>query len=270
MGAEVSRFEIAYSDAGDAVLRRIGEEVYGEYIGQQGWMTTEEYRRFIARLAPQPDSHILEIGAGTGGCAVYLAATTESRVTGLEIVESGVRRGEALAKAKGLENRVAFRCADAARPLPFGDDSFDAVFSNDSFHHLADRLSLFRQCHRVLHTGGRLLFTDPMVLAGIVSSDEIRQRSWGPPACLVPHGENERLLQLAGFEIMSWDDLTEDVVVVARRQAAAFEKHRNELIQLFGAEGYQGLVNYTAMAGTLADQKRLMRVAYLSRKAASR
>lgn len=270
MGADVNPYEIAFTDAGDALLRRIGEEVFGEYIGQLGWMTTEEYRRFIARLAPQPDSHILEIGAGNGGCAVYLATTTQSRVTAIDVLESGLRRGAALAHSKGLDNRVDFRCADAGRPLPFGDNLFDAVFANDSFLHVPDRLSLFRQCHRVLRTDGRLLFTDPMVLAGIVSSGEVQQRTWGTPACLVPRGENERLLQLAGFEILSWDDLTEAVVVVARRQSAALEKYRAELMRLFGDEGYRGLVNYMAMAYTLADQKRLIRMAYLARKAASR
>jgi SAM-dependent methyltransferase len=270
MVAEVNPYEIAFTDAGDALLRRIGEEVFGEYIGQLSWMTTEEYRRFIARLAPLPDSHILEIGAGNGGCAVYLAATTQSRVTGIDILESGIRRGAALAHARGLDNRVEFRCADAGRPLPFGDSMFDAAFAGDSIIHVPDRLFLFRQCHRVLHTDGRLLFTDPMVLAGIVSSDEIRRRSWGTPACLVPRGENERLLQLAGFEILSWDDLTEAVVVVARRQSAALEKYRVDLVKLFGEEGYRGLVGYMETAYKLADQKRLIRMAYLARKAASR
>jgi SAM-dependent methyltransferase len=156
------------------------------------------------------------------------------------------------------------------RPLPFSENTFDAVFANDTFSLLPDRIGLLRQCHRVLRPGGRLLFTDPMVLVGIVTSDEIAVRTWAGAACLIPRGENENLLQLAGFELLSYEDLTESVVTVARRQAAAFEKFREDLINSMGPEICEGLITSTAMAEKLADQKRLIRIAYLSRKGSAR
>ncbi|MDE3134999.1 MAG: methyltransferase domain-containing protein [Acidobacteriota bacterium] len=267
MDLHLDAYDIAYSDIGQEMLRKVGEEVYGEYIGQLSWMTTEEYRRFIARLAPTADSHVLEIGSGNGGAAVYLATTTGARATGLDNNEAGIQRAVALAKEKGLEDRVHFRFGDAMRPLSFADGTFDAIFANDTFSLLPDRIGLLRQCHRVLRPGGRLLFTDPMVLVGIVTSDEIAVRTWAGAACLIPQGENEHLLQLAGFELLSCEDLTESVVTVARRQAAAFEKFRDELINSMGQEICDGLISSTAMAETLADQKRLIRIAYLARKA---
>jgi SAM-dependent methyltransferase len=270
MDLHLTAYDIAYSEIAQKLLKKVGEEVYGEYIGQLSWMTTEEYRRFIARLAPTPDFHVLEIGSGNGGAAVYLATTTQAHVTGLDSSEAGVQLATELARSKGLEDRVQFRHGDATRPLPFGDNTFDAVFANDTFSLLPDRLSLLRQCHRVLRTGGRLLFTDPMVLVGIVSSEEVAVRTWAGAACLVPPGENERLLHLAGFEVLSYEDLTESVVVVARRQAAAFEKFRTELVENMGEEICEGLIRSTTMSQTLADQKRLVRIAYLARKAASR
>ncbi len=106
-----------------------------------------------------------------------------------------------------------------------------------------------------------------MVLVGIVTSDEIAVRTWAGAACLIPRGENENLLQLAGFQLLSYEDLTESVVTVARRQAAAFEKYREEVVNSMGQEIYDGLTSSTAMAETLADQKRLIRIAYLARKA---
>ena len=107
-----------------------------------------------------------------------------------------------------------------------------------------------------------------MVLVGIVTSGEVAVRTWAGAACLIPRGENEHLLQLAGFELLSYEDLTESVVTVARRQAAAFEKYRNDIVGSMGQEIYDGLTSSTAMAETLADQKRLIRIAYLSRRAA--
>lgn len=268
MDVHLDAYDIAYSDMGQELLKKIGEEVYGEYIGQLSWMTTEEYRRFIARLAPTPDSHVLEIGSGNGAAAVYLSASTKARVTGLDNNESGIRKATTLSKEKGFENRVDFRLGDAMRPLPFGDNTFDAVFANDTFSLIPDRANLLRQCHRVLRPGGRLLYTDPMVLVGIVTSDEIQVRTWAGMACLIPRGENERLLEVSGFELLSYDDLTESVVTVARRQAAAFERFREDIANNLGEEVYEGLTSSTGMAEKLADQKRLIRIAYLSRKAA--
>lgn len=270
MNLHLTAYDIAYSDLGQKLLKKVGEEVYGEYIGQLSWMTTEEYRRFIARLAPGPDSHVLEIGSGNGGAAVYLANSTGARVTGLDSSEPGLQLAAELARSRGLAERVDFRQGDATRPLPFPDNSFDAIFSNDTFSLIPERLNLFRQCHRVLRTGGRLLFTDPMVLTGIVCSEEVALRTWAGAACLVPPGENERLLHLAGFDLLSYEDLTESVIVVARRQAAAYERFRAELIENMGAELCQGLIDSTSISEKLADQKRLIRIAYLARKAASR
>lgn len=268
MDIHLDAYDIAYSEVGQELLKKFGEEVYGEYLGQLSWMTTDEYRRFIDRLAPASNSHVLEIGSGNGAAAVYLALATKVRATGLDNNEAGIGCAKALAKRKGLEDRVDFRLGNAADPLPFADNTFDAVFANDTFSLIPDRASLLRECYRVLRSGGRLLFTDPMVLVGMVTSDEIAERTWAGLSCLIPKGENERLLLEAGLELLSCEDLTESVVVVARRQAAAFHRFREDIVSRLGSEIYDGLVKSTRMAEVLADQRRLIRIAYLSRKPA--
>lgn len=270
MNFQLDAYDIAYSDLGQEILHKVGQDIYGEYVGQLSWMTIEEYRRFIARLAPTPESHVLEIGSGNGAAAVYLSTTTKARVTGMDNNESGLRIATALAKSKGLEGRVDFRFGDATRPFPFADNSFDAVFANDTFSLISERPALLRECHRVLRPNGRLLFTDPMVLVGLVTSEEIAIRTWAGVSCLTPRGENERMLEASGFEVVSCEDLTESVVLVARRQASAFEKYRDDIVNNLGQEAYDGLTSSTGMAQTLADQKRLIRVAYLARKATTR
>lgn len=266
MDVQLDAYDIAYSDVGQELLNKIGTEIYGEYLGQLSWMTTEEYRRFIASLHLIPDSEILEIGSGNGAAAVYAATGTKARATGLDSNEAGIRRAVALAKEKGLEDRVKFRLGDASDPFPFADNTFDAIFANDTFSLIPGRTGLLRECYRVLRPGGRLLYTDPLVLVGIVTSEEIAWRTWAGLSCLIPKGENEKLLQEAGFELVSADDLTESVVSVARRQAEVFEKFRHEMIEGIGSEIFEGLVKSTGMAEVLADQRRLLRIAFLSRK----
>ena len=50
---------------------------------------------------------------------------------------------------------------DAASPLPFSDDRFDAVYCFDLLEHLDDIPSVLTEIHRVLRNGGKVLITTP-------------------------------------------------------------------------------------------------------------
>ena len=73
---------------------------------------------------------------------------------------------------------------------------------------LADRRRLFDEWRRVLRPAGRALYTDPVVVTGLVSREEVATRSstgnfeFGPP------GINERLLAEAGFQLVKTEDVT--------------------------------------------------------------
>jgi ubiquinone/menaquinone biosynthesis C-methylase UbiE len=80
-------------------------------------------------------------------------------------VDLGQSSGITLAEAREWL-RVSFQLVDAGQRLPFPDASFDALFCDDAINHLPDRARLFADWHRVLKPGGRLLFTDPVVVTG--------------------------------------------------------------------------------------------------------
>jgi protein-L-isoaspartate O-methyltransferase len=54
------------------VQQEVRRETCGEDIGQTGWMTTEEFRRFLQLLTLDAGSNVLEVGTGAGGCAPFL------------------------------------------------------------------------------------------------------------------------------------------------------------------------------------------------------
>ena len=54
---------------------------------------------------------------------------------------------------------------------------------------------------RVLRAGGRLVFTDPLVVTGALTADEIAVRSSIGFFLFVPAGLDERLLDQAGFDV---------------------------------------------------------------------
>jgi len=115
-----------YEGDAEAAVRRA---TYGEDIGQSSWMTATEWLGFADRLRIGPDSHVLEVGSGSGGPAVYLAQMRRCRVTGVDINANGVRNAERLASARQMGDRVTFQAVDASKPLPFADGTFDAVVS---------------------------------------------------------------------------------------------------------------------------------------------
>jgi SAM-dependent methyltransferase len=212
------------------------------------------------------NSRVLEVGSGSGGPAIYLAAERGCHVTGVDINEHGVENGRRLAEDRGLADRVRFDSVDASKPLPFSDATFDAVLSNDAMCHIANRLDALRDWHRVVRSGGRILFTDALVVTGPISADEIATRSSIGLYIFVPPGENERLIANAGFELLSAHDVTAEAEMIAGRWHDAREAHRVELTAREGEANFAGLQRLLACARTVSAERRLSRFCYLAEK----
>ena len=125
---------------------------------------------------------------------------------------------------------MAFQGVDASKPLPFPPATFDAVLSNDAMCHIANRVEVLAEWHRVLRPRGRMLFTDAMIVTGLVSHEELAVRSSIGRYLFVPPGENERLIGCAGFTLLSSEDVTSAAEVVAERWHDAREQYREELV----------------------------------------
>ncbi len=108
--------------------------------------------------------------------------------------EAGVAAARAEAERIGLSDRAEFHAGDAAARLPLEDGSVDAVTCFDAINHLPDRRRVLVEWRRVLRPGGRLLFTDPIVLTGPVSNGEIAIRASIGFFLFVPPGTDEALL----------------------------------------------------------------------------
>jgi SAM-dependent methyltransferase len=260
----VQLYDHAYGGFAQPAEAAVRQETYGEDIGQSSWMTAAEWLHFADQLGIRAGQNVLEVGSGSGGPAAYLAQTRGCSVTGVDINEHGVRNANDVARAKGLTDRLRFHVVDAAQQLPFAAASFDAVISNDAMCHIRDRLAVLRDWHRVVRPGGRILFTDAMVVTGLLTNEEIAVRSSIGFYLFLPPGENERLIAQAGFGHVATEDVTEAAGLIAFRWHTAREHHRAALIGQEGEANFEGLQRFLDCVRLVSVERRLSRYAYLA------
>jgi ubiquinone/menaquinone biosynthesis C-methylase UbiE len=167
---------------------------------------------------------VLEVGCGRGGgCHFLHRYLGPARVTGLDLSERNVRVATRVLARPGL----AFRQGDA-EALPFAPGSFDAVVNIESSHLYPRPEVFFAEAHRVLRSGGHLLFVDL--------------------------GERARMDRLAGqfrqagFEVVSARDITRNVV----ESIQADNERRGQIIRAYARNErhFRELAAWARMVGT--------------------
>ena len=266
MSAKLDLYNSSYGNYERDVYREVRQETYGEDFGQTSWVTTEESHEIPRLLELTSNSSVLEIGCGSGRYALYVAEVTGCRVVGLDLNSEGIRNASALAERQNLSSQVHFQQCDVSRPLPFADATFDAVYSNDVLCHIPGRLALLSELHRVLKPGGRMIFSDALVVGGILSNEELVARSSIGYYLFAPPGENEKLIQAVGFQLMGVTDTTDNAALVAKRWHDSREKRKSELIALEGEANFSRLQKFLTCVHTLTIERRLLRFVYVARK----
>jgi ubiquinone/menaquinone biosynthesis C-methylase UbiE len=266
MARTVDLYGTAYGNFADPAIEQVRRETYGEDFGQSSWVTGDEYRRFFRLLGLSADDHVLDTGCGSGGPALFVVREIGCRVTGIDVDQAGIRAGEGLARQFDMTDKLMFRHADVAQPLPFAEAAFDAIVSMDALCHFPQRSRIFGEWLRVLRPGGRLLVTDPVVVTGLVTKEELAERSATGHFEFCPPGVNERALQSAGFELVAVEDVTENAAQVSGRWHDARERRAEAIQKLEGPETFAGLQRFLATVHRLTSERRLSRFAYRCRK----
>jgi SAM-dependent methyltransferase len=266
LAERIDLFDSTYSHFTDRVLDAIRKDTFGEDIGQNSWVTVDEYDRFITWLDLRSEHHALEVASGSGGPALYLARATGCRVTGIDANESGVATAADMAARSHQSEQVRFTLADANARLPFEENSFDALLCIDSMNHFPDRLAVLREWRRVLRVGRRAVFTDPVVITGPVTNDELALRSSIGLFLFVPAGVNERLIEQAGFRLVRQEDVTENAARVSGRWHQARDARKEDLLRIEGRARFEGLQRFFEAVNRLTSQRRLSRIVYVVEK----
>lgn len=98
----------------------------------------------------------LDLACGTAVVS-HLLDDLGFRVTGMDWAEPMLERARAKARARG--RAIRFLMGDAENTMEL-DDSYDVITNRHLVWTLVDPLSAFREWHRLLRPGGRLLIVD--------------------------------------------------------------------------------------------------------------
>ncbi|RKT87723.1 sarcosine/dimethylglycine N-methyltransferase [Saccharopolyspora antimicrobica] len=189
-------------------------------------------RRTVERMAAKveitPDTRILDIGSGYGGAARHLAATYGCKVSCLNLSEVENARNAEFNRAAGLDELIEVKDG-SFEDIPFQDNAFDIVWSQDAILHSGDRERVLEEVTRVLKPGGSFLFTDPMAADGARLKDlgpildRLSLETMGSPAFY------RRELARLGLQSFDFEDLTRFLPVHYGRVLEVLESKESEL-----------------------------------------
>lgn len=176
-------------------------------------------------------SRVLDVCAGLGGPARFVASRRGSRVVALELHRgraAGAARLNRLVDALG----VTVVRGDATA-LPFASGAFDACLSQEALLHIADKAKVLDECHRVLAPGGRIAFSDWVALPRLGDREREQLWEWMAATSLQTFQGYRALLGRAGFNSVEAEDLSEEWRPIVRKR---LERHR-----ALRADGIAGL-----------------------------
>ena len=158
--------------------------------------------------ALSPGTSVLDVGCGIGGPSRVLAAHYGCRGTGIDLVDEYCRVATMLALRACRDQSVRY-CQASALGLPFGDATFDVVWTQHASMNIEDKQRLYGEMFRVVKPGGRLLLYD--IVAGPGGPIHFPVPWARDPAVsfLITAEQLEDGLRAAGFDVTTWQDLTE-------------------------------------------------------------
>ncbi|WP_236544509.1 methyltransferase domain-containing protein [Roseovarius atlanticus] len=146
-----------------------------EHIWGDGFLSPggpEEVARVLAGV-DVAGAHVLDIGSGSGACAVLLARDHgAARVIGIDVEAPVCQAARRRVDVENVADRVEIELVEPG-PFPFADETFDLVFSKDSIIHIPEKAAMAREVFRILKPGGRFAASDWLISHEGPPSDEM-------------------------------------------------------------------------------------------------
>ena len=240
------------------------EALFG--LDQWHYHGTDAIRDAARFLGLEPASRVLDIGAGVGGPARFLAHTTGCHVTAVELQRELHEAAVDLTRRSGLAARVEQVCGDALQ-VPLPARAFDAAIGFLSVLHVPDRPRLLRRLCEALKRGGQVYIEDLAQRAPFSDADrrDLREIVHGVSVTTIEAYAAD--LSAAGFVEVTATDLTPDWKPFAAGRLAAWRADRGAIIARQGEgaweaqELFYAVIDRLYRGGGLAGVRLTARVA---------
>jgi arsenite methyltransferase len=194
----------------------------------------------------------LDIGTGTGFPLIEVAMRlgNSSKLFGIDPWNNALKRVKEKIQVIGIKNIELLE--GNAENMPFPDNHFDLIFSNNGINNVNDMAGVIQECHRTCKPKGRFIFTmnleNSMIEFYEVFKTVLEENNLGE--CIPdveqhilqkrkPLNETEKILENAGFVIQHIDT---DMFVMKYADATSFLNHF--LIQLGFRPEWEKLIPY--------------------------
>ena len=114
----------------------------------------EKHERLCRQLKLQPTDHVLEIGSGWGGNAIYMARNYGCKVTSITISEEQLKLARERVAKEGLSEKITIELLDYRRMA----GTFDKIVSIEMLEAVGEEFIdvYFKKCHDLLKKDGIL------------------------------------------------------------------------------------------------------------------
>lgn len=161
-----------------------------------------KFREMAQRLKLQPQHHLLEVGSGWGGFAIYAAQTSGCRVTSITLSEEQLVEARKRAIAAGVGDRVTFELRDYRDVTA----TYDRVVSIEMYEAVGEEYwpGYFKTLHDVLKPGGiaaiQGITISPKIFDEYRNKRDFIQKYIFPGGMLSPPGHFQDLAIAAGLK----------------------------------------------------------------------
>ncbi len=183
------------------------------------------------------EGRVLDICAGLGGPARFLARRYGCRVTGLDLNGERCAAGRRLTRLVGLDGLVRLVRGDA-QALPFRGAAFTAAVSQEGLLHVPDKGAVLAECARVLLPGGRIAFTDWIATPRLAEGELRRLADWMAAVSLQSIAGYRGMLARAGFAGIEAEDLSAEWIGILRERLRMYQALRADTVARFGQPRY--------------------------------
>ena len=254
-------FANEYRLAQAPVMLDLERAVCGCDYGGTSWTTRGEAERMARLLDLGAGRKLLEIGAGSGWPALFLAGTTGCDATLTDVPFDALRIAADRVASEPSKGEISLVVADGAS-LPFEAGLFDAVSHSDVLCCLAPKRGVLNECRRVIRRDGKMVFTVISISPGLSSADHARAVDSGPPF-VEAECEYPQLLEKTGWKVIERMDVSATYEESVRRHIREVEARADEMSELLGEAGLGELLakkqrNVEALAGGIVRRDLLV------------